>query len=92
MPIDFDIHNYLCHRFYAPWKDGILAVRDKDIMWRTALAGLKTGSFISGYKIPGANVGCSFCPATLETAEHLLLSCPRLEKYREKVLECVVNP
>ena len=91
VPIVFDIHKDLFHRVFALWKDGILAVRDKDIMWRTALGGLKTGSFISRYKIPGANVGCEFCPAALETAEHLLLSCPRLHKYREKVLKCVVK-
>ena len=60
---------------------------DKDLMWRTAIGGLKTGSFIRRYNILGAELGCKFCSDPLETCQHLILECPGLKVYRDKVIE-----
>ena len=60
---------------------------DKDLMWRTAIGGVKTGSFIGRYNILGAELGCKFCQDPLETCQHLILECPGLKVYRDKVIE-----
>ena len=60
-------------RLFYLWRDKIILVKGKDLLWRTAMGGLTTGSFISEYNIPGAKLECKFCSAPLETAEHLLL-------------------
>ena len=73
-PIVFDIHKDLNSRVFALWKDGIIAMKDRDLMWCTAVGGLKTGSLIRRYNIKGA-IACKFCP---ETVEHMILRCPGL--------------
>ena len=55
-------------------------------MWRNAMCGLKTGSFMGKCIIPGAKLGHKFCSALLDTAEHLLLRCPSLRIFRDKVV------
>ena len=72
VPLVFDIDKDHKSRVFAMWKDGIVAVKDNDLMWRTALGGLKTGSFMRPYNIPGANIGCKFCPETVETPDYLM--------------------
>ena len=91
VPLVFDIDKDCKSRLFALWKDGIVAVKDKDLMWRTAMGGLKTGSFIRRYNIPGANIGCKFCPETVETPDHLMLTCPGLSGYRNKLVDSVVK-
>ena len=98
VPIVLNLEEREHGRLFNLWRDGIISVKDKDLMWRTAMGGLKTGSFISKYNIPGAKLGCKFCPAPLETAEHLLLRCPSLRIFRDEVVSsakdigCEVRP
>ena len=67
---------------FARFKDGIVAVKDKDLIWRTAIGGLKIGAFICGYNIPGANISCEFCPETVVTPAHPIFRCPGLAEIR----------
>ena len=36
-PIVFDVEKDLKSSVFALWKDGIMAIKDKDLMWRTAM-------------------------------------------------------
>ena len=49
-----------CSCLFALWTDVIPAVMSKDLMRRTAMGGLKTGSFIRRYNIPGAKLSVNF--------------------------------
>ena len=51
--------------------------------------GLKTGEFVSKYRIPDTRVGCVFCDSVLDTTEHLFTECPGLTEVREIILESV---
>ena len=74
-------------RLFALLKHGIPSVKDKDIMWHTAMGVLRTGSFIQRYNIPGAKLGCKFCSNPLETRHHLILECPGLKVYSDKIID-----
>lgn len=65
------------------WASPKIGARAKCLMWRTAMGGLKTGSFINKYNIPGMNVACQFCGHKLETTRHLFSECIKLETVRE---------
>ena len=72
VPIVLQLEKDKYGRLFALWKDGISAVNDKDLMWRTAMGGLKTGSFIRRYNVPGAKLGCKLCSGPLETCQHVI--------------------
>ena len=74
---------------FALWCDSRILVQEIEFLWRTALGGLKTGEFISKYRIPDTRVGCVFCDCVLETTEHSFTECPGLTEVREIILESV---
>lgn len=89
MPIIIDIDDENAKRLFSLWRDGVVSVLDKSVMWRFAVGAMKTGDIISRYRIPGAKVGCVFCGAALETARPLLLQCPRTLAFRKEIVESI---
>lgn len=87
----------------GPWSEGVtkavysilcygqVFTHVSDFLWRSVRGGLKTGEFISRYKIPGLVTTCVFCKAETESVCHLFLFCKVLKPVRERLLLLVEN-
>ena len=81
-----DIQSQTRDKLFKLWSEFGISATNKCFMWRLALGGLKTGSFIKKYNIPGTRCECVFCGHSIETPEHLFASCTQLRAARGHVV------